>query len=248
MAWYKCKKGSSIELVPWSTGTDAQIKAMVDAYYDGKLTLQDIQSVWSIGAEREVQLSAMPATGVDETHNAQSVKFVIVNWGGKTLNDGNNTECLAIVEQKNGLFETGKMNSTNSNIGGWHDCLRRRWCNSIYKDAIPATFRELFKEHKNPSADGYGTLADAIDYFALPSEYEILGLQDDATAIEGSQFAWHQFGNKYKTNGEGGSRASYWLRSCTASTTQFCGIAKKDASSGPYLANAGLILAPFGCI
>ena len=79
-------------LPSWSTGTDAEIKAVVDAYYAGELTLEEIQSVWSIGDEREVTLSAMAATGVGETHASQTVKFVLMNWGGKSLTAENTNQ------------------------------------------------------------------------------------------------------------------------------------------------------------
>lgn len=245
-------KNDPISLVSWSTGTDAEIKAMVDAYYAGDLTLEDIKSVWSIGDEREVTLSAMAATGVGESHASQTVKFVLMNWGGKTLTT-ENTECLAIVGQKNALAEKGYINSSDTNSGGWNNCKRRTWCNDIYKAAIPSAFRELFKEHNNQSGTGGGSssgIQTTADYFALPAEVEVIG--DDlyySVAGEGSQFKYYETSaNRVKTLGEGGSVNNWWDRSPrSANSSSFCGT---DYNGAPYTykASATIGLAPFGVI
>ena len=57
-------------IVPWSTGTDEQIAAMVAAAEAGEINLSDY---WSAGDTRTVQLSAMLAHGVSDSHAAQGV-------------------------------------------------------------------------------------------------------------------------------------------------------------------------------
>ena len=250
----RVKRGSPIPkptLVSWSSGTDAEIKAMIDAYYSGILTLDEIKSVWSIGDERSVNLSAMAATGVSESHAAQTVKFVLMSWGGKTLSD--NTECLAIVGQKNSLAEKGYMNSSNTNTGGWNSCARRTWCNSVYKNAVPETLRTIFKEFNNVTANGSSTTtATSADYFALPSEKEVLGSVTYANATaeaSNSQFKYYETSaNRSKEVGEGGSATTWWNRSPrSGSSTSFCQIGA-NGGSGSFSANASEGLAPFGCI
>lgn len=243
-------KNNPLPLVSWSTGTDAEIKAMVDAYYAGELTLADIQSVWSIGDEREVTLSAMAATGVGETHASQTVKFVLMNWGGKTLTD--NTECLAIVGQKNSLAEKGNMNSSNTNSGGWNSCSRRSWCNDVYKAAIPSDFRELFKQYNNQSGTGGGSSSGTqttADYFALPVEIEVFGIRTISVEGEGSQFKYYETSaNRVKTLGEGGSATSWWERSANSgNSNRFCMVNSIGDTDVSY-ANNKNGLAPFGCI
>lgn len=244
------KKAPGPELVSWSTGTDAEIKAMVDAYYAGNLTLEEIQSVWSIGDERAVTLSAMAAIGEGETHESQTVKFVLMNWGGKTLAD--DTTCLAIVGQKNGLLETGFMNRANLNTGGWSSSARRTWCNSVYKESIPSDFRLLFKQHKNLSGTGGSSSSgteQTIDYFALPAEIEVFGSRSYSVAGEGSQFKYYETSaNRIKSQGEYTTGLPWWERSPqSGNSTAFCivsasGTAQKQTASG-YNS-----LAPFGCI
>lgn len=244
-------KNGPTPLVSWSTGTDAEIKAMVDAYHAGELTLEDIQSVWSIGDEREVSLSAMAATGVGETHASQTVKIVLMNFGGKTLSD--NTECLAIVGQKNSLAEAGQMNSSGTNSGGWNSCARRTWCNSVYKNAVPETLRAIFKEFNNVTADGSSTTtATSADYFALPSEKEVFGSITYANATaeaSNSQFKYYETSaNRIKTLGEGGSAGNWWERSPHSGTSHsFCRLSATGTADSSS-AHSNLGLAPFGCI
>ena len=246
----KIYKNEPIHLVSWSTGTDAEIKAMVDAYYTGELTLEDIQSVWSIGDEREVALSAMAATGVRESHASQTVKFVLMNWGGKTLAD--DTTCLAIVGQKNSLSESGNMNSSDTNTGGWNGSARRTWCNGVYKNAIPSDFRELFKQYKNNSGQGGGSSSgtqQTTDYFALPAEIEVLGSATYSVAGEGSQFKYYETSaNRTKTMGEGGNPYVFWLRSpYSGNSNRFCSVTFLGTINDS-LGTAMNGLAPFGCI
>lgn len=245
----KIFKTKPVSLVSWATGTDAEIKAMVDAYYAGELTLEDIQSVWSIGDEREVTLSAIAGTGVEIIASpAQTVKFVIMNFGGKILTD--NTQCLAIVGQKNSLRNPGYMNVSRKNTGGWNSCERRTWCNSIYKEAIPSDFRDLFKEHYNLSGTGGGSTSGTqttADYFALPAEIEVFGTAGSSVAGEGSQFKYYETSaNRIKTSGEGGSAEAWWTRSpIRGDTSSFITVSNGGTASGSnYLSYS----APFGCI
>lgn len=57
----------SLEIVSWADGTDEQIAAMVAAADAGEIVLSDY---WSEGDTRTVQLSAMAADGVGESHAA----------------------------------------------------------------------------------------------------------------------------------------------------------------------------------
>ena len=50
-----------LDIVPWSTGTDEQIAAMLEAHYAGKINIWDY---WSIGQERVVHLNSIPGGGI----------------------------------------------------------------------------------------------------------------------------------------------------------------------------------------
>lgn len=246
--YFKAQKISSIPIVSWANGSDAEVAAMLQAHYDG---LIDIHDYWSVGDERVVNLSAMAATGVGETHAAQSVTLVLSNVGGKYLADGV-TECAFQWDQKNSLLEIGYMNSSNTSQGGWKDCLRRAWCNNVYYNAIPATLRPIFKQHINQSGLGGGSssgVEDTTDYIALRAEIEIYGSTTYSVAGEGSQLTYYQTtSNRIKNLGDAGSASSWWERSPrSGSAAPFCSV---NSSGNPIYGSSsgGRGLPLCGCI
>ena len=119
---------------------------MVAAADAGKINLSDY---WSVGDTRTVQLSAMSATGVDESHNAQTVELVLMHAGGYDLNSAvasGRSKCSFIVGMKNCLATDGYMNSSETNSGSWDGSARRTWCNNVFKAAMPSTLLPIFKQ------------------------------------------------------------------------------------------------------
>ena len=140
--------GNPIKIVSWANGTDEEIIAMIQAADAGEI---DLTEYWDVGDVRNVSLSAMSASGVGESHVAQTVQMVLVakdtgvqssanpcyNYQYVTATSGR-TYPSFIVQQKNGLAngtsgEFGYMNSSNTNSGSWNGCARRTWCNNVYK-------------------------------------------------------------------------------------------------------------------
>ena len=245
----------TVKTVTWAGGTDQEVADMVSAADAGVISLADY---WAVGDERTVHLTAMAQTvsGLSETHSAQDIVMVLMNSGGKTLTAGGT--CSFIVGQKNTLgyasntTERGMMNSSNSNTGGWEACPRRTWCNSIYKNAFPATLLPIFKQFKNVTADGSSsTTATSDDYFALPSEKEVYGsitYADSTAESANSQFKYYQTASnriKYYSS----ANADYWWERSprSGSSDLFC-IVSTGGSANDYNANTNIGIAPFGCI
>ena len=236
----------SVEIVPWSTGTEEQIAAMVAAADAGEINLSDY---WSAGDTRSVQLSAMAAYDGSESHTAQSVQFVLTDPGHYTLANGQ--PCNFVVLQKDCLKEVGNMNNSNTNDGGWNSCPRRTWCNSVYRNAIPATLRPIFKPFTTYAADGTGSTSTASsDYFALFSEKEIFGsttYADSSAESKNSQLTW------FKTSSNRikmmiGSECHWWERSPNSDNYHyFCRVDYNGNASRNY-AKYDYGIAPFGCI
>lgn len=237
----------AVEIVPWATGTDEQIAAMVAALDAGTLSVEE--TGWQVGDERTVNLSAMAATGVGESHTEQDVVLVLGNAGGKYFEDG--TECHFVVLQKDSLNEAGYMNSSNTNSGGWEGCARRAWCNDVYSAAIPAALLPIFKRFKNVSGVGGGASSgtqETVDLFALAGEGEIFGSRTYAFADEVSaetQFEWYKTSaNRVKKRN--GSASDWWERSASSGNSRyFCCVA---SNGGAGYISGSLGLAPFGCI
>ena len=274
----------TVKLVTWADGTDAEISDMLAAHYNDEL---DVTQFWSVGDERVIHLNAMTNTVVNESHVAQDVTFVLLNEGGKELVTPINehTECAFVVGQKYALgadadtpypasSEQGYMNHEITKTDNptwyynWKDCDRRTWCNGVYKNAFPSSIINIFKEHKNISANTspLASIAEQSsitnDYFALPAYKEFLGDIGDTSDgpliysrdashrtysyPEESENIWFQY---YKTSANrpysfGRSLMNYWDLNGYAPNVYY----NSGASKSSTRANNSFPLAPFGVI
>lgn len=255
-------------LVSWVSGSDDAIKAMIDGYYDGKLTLDEIKSVWEVGQARTITLGAIAATGVGESHRSQAVEMVILDFNHDELASPVNgkTNALITVQQKNCLrdatvaddagssnTEHGYMNSSNTNVNGWNGCARRTWCNGVYYEALPSGFKDMVKEAKHTSTKGNKDTSTEVttDKCFLPSEWEVFGATTYAGAREGTQYEYYKTAaNRYKLPKWNSSSVSdfWWERSpCGSSTTYFCNVAYNGNANGGS-ASFAYGLAPACCL
>lgn len=233
----------------WGSATIEELTFMLDLHDRGII---DIREIWQVGDERVVALPAMRGVGSFEKHAAQNVTFVLMNAGGKELEDG--SECHFVVGMKNAfgtsdsvadLDEYGRMNSSsNTNRGEWEDCNRRTWCNSTFANALPADFRSLFKKHKNKT---YGTVS--IDLFALPSTVEVMGSASGArSSDEGAQFEYYKTASRRrKYYGNTSTQTQWFHRSPYINTSDFmCQTGINTV--GHCAASDSRGISPFGCI
>lgn len=240
------KRVQTLKIVSWASGTDEEIASMVAAADAGKINLSDY---WKAGDTRTVNLSAMSATGVGESHAAQSVQFVLSDPGHFTLANGQ--PCNFVVNMKDCLKEYGYMNSSNTNFSGWNGCARRRWCNNVFRNAIPSGLRPAFKQFKTKAATGTGTASTtSTDWFALPSEMEVFGR---VTYANSSAESGNTQLNYYKTSSNrvkkvNDSAGWWWERSPYSSISSgFC-VVDYGGSADRNYASGGRGLSPFGCI
>ena len=202
-----------VEIVSWADGTDEQIAAMVAAADAGQIDLSDY---WSEGDTRTVHLSAMSGSvsNANESHAAQDVQMVLTDPGHYTLANGK--KCNFVVLQKDCLKEYGVMNSQNTNLGGWNNCPRRTWCNSAYRNAIPASLRPIFKQFKVRTANGSGSgVTESTDYFSLFSEKEIFGsttYANSSAESQNTQLNWYKTSSN-RIKRVNGSAYYWWERS-----------------------------------
>lgn len=246
-AWQRAQV-PDVKIVSWADGTDEEVAAMVAAADAGKLNLSDY---WHEGDKRTVHLSAMSATGVGESHAAQDVVMVLTDPGHYTLANGK--ACNFVVLQKNSLSEYGYMNSSATNSGGWNNCARRTWCNNVYRNAVPASLRGIFKQFKVRTANGSGSgVTESTDWFSLFSEKEVFGsttYANSSAESQNTQLNWFKTSsNRIKKNGMNGSADIWWERSPrSGDSSYFCSVTRSGTADYWYAYNT-FGLAPFGCI
>ena len=263
---------SGPKLVPWSTGTDQEITEMISGYYTGKLSLADIKSVWSLGDVRNVDLSAMSATGVGESHRAQTVQVEILDFDHDTLTTpvGSITKALITCDLKSGLMdaecaagtkygqyntERGYINVNNTNTGGWRACIRRAWCNNTFYNALPSYFKALVKPVNKLTSTGgtSSTINTDSDYCFLLSEIEIFGSVSKSKAGEGSQYAWfaNATANRYKLPKYNSSSVSdsWWERSpLDNNSNNFCYVNNYGYANATGASYSSSSIAPAFCL
>lgn len=236
----------------WSSGSDAEIQAMIAAAKSGGV---DLTQHWNVGDTRTVSMSAMAATGVGESHVAQNVQVVLMH---KNWVDANGVTHPFLWGLKDGLAngasgEYGYMNSSDTNSGGWNSCARRSWCNGVFFPALPAYMQEATGTTAVKTADGSGsTTAISSDRCFLPAEFEVFGTNTyaDSTAESGlTQIEYYKTSaNRIKKCGPSGSAYYWWERSpYSGVSSRFCRVNSSGAASGDS-ASLARLLAPCGCI
>ena len=210
----KCayKPPVQINLVSQTTGSNEDIAKMIDGYYNGDLSLADIQSVQSVGDTRTITLSAMEAIGVSESHRSQNVDIQILDFEHDDLTNaiGDKTKALITVDLKNCLrdatvadndllnnSENGYMNSTYTNVGSQRNSARRAWCNNVFYNAIPDYLKTRVKlvdkktaPHARPAALGEEVLIDS-DYVFLLAGDEVNNNGFVNNFIEGTKYQYY---------------------------------------------------------
>lgn len=248
----------AFKIVTWAGGTDEEILKMVRAADAGLIDLTDY---WSVGDIRTVQLSAMAATYVGESHTAQKVDLVLMHAGGYKLHEAvasGRTTCSFVVGQKDLLTTTGYMNPSMSSAL-WSGCIRNTWCNEVYKNALPSTLLPIFKQFLNPIYNG-NSVVSITDWFALPAAKEVYG---GSASVAGKdtgysnldefnalfQFAYYATSsNRIKKLGKTGNTEKWWLRSPAYNNTYaFCYVGSSGVPGSDYGYNTHGV-APFGCI
>lgn len=205
-------------LVAWSSGTDAQISDIINGYYDGALTLQEIQSVWSVGDVRNVGLTAITASGgsgdtawsVGESHQAQTIRLEIIDFEHDTLKSPINgkTKALVTVDMKDCFNYTNYVNNGNNNTENgyidssasknWSTCARRQWCKNAFVNALPTYLKDIVKTVSKPTREN----GDSNTEINLDETAFLLSCKELANygSLEGTQYAYYAnaTANQYK--------------------------------------------------
>ena len=228
-------------LVAFDTGTDSEIAAMINGYYDGTFTLADIQSVWDVGDTRDISRSAIAASGgsgdgawtVGESHIAQTATIQILDFAHDDLTtaEGEITKALITVDLKDCLNDGTDAENGYMGLAGtspypylWQYSARRAWCNNGFYNALPGYIKNLVKPvDKLTGRYGGPTLGTTSDKVFFLSEYEIYGSvlysKEPSQAdprYEGSQYELYETAaNRYKGPAwtQGANSAPYWERS-----------------------------------
>lgn len=264
----------------FATCTDQQLADMLESYYNGAYDATDIALLKStympIGAKRTIHLAQMAAgDGVSETHfdaSGADYEYTIIGHEHDDLvtqSSGGKTKALLTLQQDRILYKNttdatyssnypatsdggGYMNSTNTNVGGWKNCVRRAWCNNTFKNALPAAIQALLKTVVKVTSEGNqsATLENTNDDVFFLSEQEIFGAKSYSAGNEGSQYEYYQTAANIakKPSYQSYVSAGVWERSPYLSSAAYFCYVGEGAAANCNTASHALGLAPAFCI
>lgn len=257
-----------LKIVAFADGTDAEIEKMIEAHYAGKINIGDY---WAVGDKRTIHHNAMAATGVSESHKANDYIYVIIGIEHDdlvTAINGKTKAAITIQTERmlyldttteynasyNASHECGYINGSSTNSGGWEGCVRRTWCNNVYKKCLPTYIQNMMKQVEKLTSAGSrsSTIKISNDYAFLLSEIEIFGSVTYSYAGEGKQYQYFKnaTANRYKKPRYSSTYVSgqYWTRSPYSSgSDSFCGVGRGGGANADSASNTGGI-APCLCI
>lgn len=143
-----------------------------------------------------------------------------------------------ITFQMHDLFATPyKMNSSNTNSGGWKGSAMRTSTMATMKGYLPDDWEAIIKPVNKASGTGGGSSSGTetvSDSCFLLAEVEIFGSISWSVSGEGTQYAYYKAGNS-KVKNRSGSAYYWWERSPRSGTSSgFCRV-----SSSGNATNAG---------
>lgn len=137
--------------------------------------------------------------------------------------------------------DTKKMNSSNTNSGGWTSCAMRQTHLPAILALMPTEVQNGIREVNKLTSAGNqsSTINTTADKLFLLSEIEIFGSVSYSKSGEGTQYDYYKAGNS-KVKNRNGSADFWWERSPYGSySTNFCIV---DSSGDAYYNNASFAI------
>lgn len=225
---------------------------------------------WSIGDRKAVALSGtVGALSMSGTHYAFIIGFNhnsgVEGSGrihfqfGKTALSGGSDICFVDSKYGNtGSDAAFRMNTSNTNSGGWNNSYMRNTICPAFKNALPAALKSVLKTvTKYTDNTGNSTAASAVtattDDIFLLAEYEVFGTIARGNTNESSkqqQYAYYSAGNSKIKNKHSatGEAALWWLRSPGSSSSTYFVFVDTDGTVYYTSAYYSLGFAPGFCV
>ena len=175
-----------------------------------------------------------------ESPNAHTITF---QFAKSALTGGVDIAFVDRSYNSKGSSAAFRMNTTNTNSGGWTGSYMEKTLMPAFKSACSAALRAVIKPvtiYSDNVSNGSGTASNVTassEEFYLPAEFEVHGAKSYANSAEQNyqtQLAYYKAGNskaKYKHNSTG-IAANVWCRSAHCYTsTYFCCVNSSGGAS-----------------
>lgn len=238
------------------------------------------QNYWSVGDRKQVTLNG--TVGALSLSNFSTYAFIIgFNHNSsregtgrihfqlaKTSLSGGADICFVDSNYNSSGSSTGfRMNTSNTNSGGWEDSYMRKnilgtsktSTSGRFMGAIPAALRNALKsvtkytDNTGNASTSSSAVTATTDYIFLLSEYEVFGSCTYANSNEASrqqQYAYYSAGNskvKYRHTSTS-STALWWFRSAYRYDSYGFAVVYTSGDVSGFAANYSLGVAPGFCV
>lgn len=225
----------------FGTATEQEFVDIINGYYDGTYSLNQIQSTWHVGDTRDIIFNGANSGYNFPSHRQQTVTLQILDFKHDNLTTSINgkTKALITVDFKNCLrdasvgdnsgyqnTENSFMESGQSNTNGWGGCKMHGRLNSysymnFYDSSFPVYIKQLIKPvNKLTSIGGQNSnITISSDKLFLLSEVEVWDRHYYSPEGEGYIYSLYETeSNRIKL-----PIGSWWLRSPDIdNSTHFC--------------------------
>jgi len=232
-------------MVSWSTGTDEEVAAMIDAAHAGTIDLQQ-DGNWAVGDVRTISISAFTGGG-NVSHSAQNVDIVI-----SSFDEYESSSNVLQFDFKNQLALGNRINETATNVGGYGESEMKTVTLPALVNAMPSWIKSRLIEFSAPTSEGNNSstiVSVTGNKLALRSIEEVYGEAGRSFDGEGTQVAYYSVAdnNRKKKRGHSGSYSIWVSRSPAKNTGSFVDI---DASGYQDQSGANTLfgVAPFGLL
>ena len=241
--------GGGVEIVPFATGTDEQIAAMIDAAHNGELDLQQ-DGEWSIGDVRTIHINSFNGTtGVERA--AQDIDIVITSFD-EYMDCGN----LMQFDFKDALAIEEKLNTES------YDPARGGYGAMPFKTTVVPGIVNALPEWLKERLIEFSVFADSGEYtpslttvtgnkLALRSQVEVTNSSDSTKEGQGTFLPYYNTANnkKKKQGHSSSSYANWWFRSTeTMGSNYFKYWWEGGSSLQKRVANDACGVVLFGCL
>ena len=165
-------------------------------------------TIWNVGDEITFNLK-----------DGNPLTMQIVGFNHDDLSDGSGKAGITFG-MKNLYYSEYLMNSTDTNVGGWDECLMRTSTMQEMFNNLPDALQSVIKlvNKKATSGSASTSITTSQDKLWLYSEVELDGTTYTGYKDEGTQYEYWQSHNTSsdrikKSNNGTGSAEDYWLRS-----------------------------------
>lgn len=176
-----------------------------------------------------------------ESPNAHTITF---QFAKSALTGGADIAFVDGSYNSTGSSAAFRMNTTNTNSGGWTGSYMKKTLMPAFKSACSAALQAVIKPvtiYSDNVGGGSNTASNVTassEEFYLPAEFEVHGARSYANSAEQNyqtQLAYYKAGNskvKYKHNATG-TAASVWCRSANYNTSAlFCRVSTSGDATG----------------